>query len=60
MKQRQIQIPEQLFIQLCLYFLFDKTDAAQVETITAGLEAKMDKIQARTDYMEQLRKRKRQ
>lgn len=57
MKQRQIQIPEQLFIQLCLYFLFDKTDAAQVKTITAGLEAKMDKIQARTDYTEQLRKR---
>lgn len=57
MKQRQIQIPEQLFIQLCLYFLFDKTDAAQVKTITAGLEAKMDKIQARTDYMERLRKR---
>lgn len=53
---KQIQIPEQLFIQLCLYFLFDKTDAAQVEAITAGLEAKMDKIQARTDYM-QLRKK---
>lgn len=54
---KQIQIPEQLFIQLCLYFLFDKTDAAQVEAITAGLEAKMDKIQARTEYIEQLRKR---
>ena len=57
MKQRQIQIPEELFVQLCLYFLFDKTDEAQVEKITAGLEAKMEKIQARTDYMQQFRKR---
>lgn len=54
---KQIQIPEQLFIRLCLYFLFNKTDAEQVDAITAGLEAKMEKIQARTDYMEQLRKK---
>lgn len=54
---KQIQIPEELFVRLCLYFLFDKTDAEQVEAITAGLEVKVEKIQARTDYMEQLRKK---
>lgn len=60
MKQRQIQIPEELFVQLCLYFLFDKTDKETIDAITSGLETKMERIQARTDYMEhikQLRKR---
>lgn len=54
---KQIQIPEQLFIQLCLYFLFDKTDQETIDAITNGLETKVEKIQARTDYIEQLRKK---
>lgn len=60
MKKKQIQIPEELFVRLCLYFLFDKTDQEEVTAITAGLEEKMAKIQAHADYtayIEQLRKR---
>lgn len=53
---KQIQIPEELFVQLCLYFLFDKTDKETIDAITSGLETKMERIQARTSYMEQLRK----
>lgn len=52
---KQIQIPEELFVQLCLYFLFDKTDKETIDAITSGLETKMERIQARTNYMEQLR-----
>lgn len=55
---KQIQIPEELFVQLCLYFLFDKTDKETIDAITSGLETKMERIQARTNYMEQLQLRK--
>lgn len=54
---KQVQIPETLFVQLCMYFLLDRTEPEQVDAITAGLQEKLDRIKARTDYMEQLRKK---
>ena len=54
---KQVQIPEKLFVQLCMYFLLDRTEQAQVDAITTGLQEKLDRIKARTDYMEQLRKK---
>lgn len=53
----QIQIPEELFARICAYFLLDKTEPEQVDAITSGLQEKLNRIQLRTDYMEQLRKR---
>lgn len=54
---KNIQIPETLFVQLCMYFLLDRTEPEQVEAITAGLQEKLDRIKARTDYAEQFRKK---
>lgn len=54
---KNIQIPETLFIQLCMYFLLDRTEEEQVKAITAGLQEKLDRIQARTNYAEQFRKK---
>lgn len=54
---KQVQIPEKLFVQLCMYFLLDRTEPEQVNAITTGLQEKLDRIKARTDYMEQLRKK---
>ena len=53
---KHVQIPETLFVQICMYFLLDRTEPEQVDAITTGLQEKLDRIKARTDYMEQLRK----
>ena len=53
---KYVQIPETLFVQICMYFLLDRTEPEQVDAITTGLQEKLDRIKARTDYMEQLRK----
>ena len=53
---KQVQIPETLFVQICMYFLLDRTEPEQVDAINTGLQEKLDRIKARTDYMEQLRK----
>lgn len=54
---KQVQIPEQLFVRLCMYFLLDRTEQAQVDAITTGLQEKLNRIKNRTDYMEQLRQK---
>lgn len=56
-KTKTVQIPEELFGRLCMYFLLDRTEPEQVDAITAGLQNKLDRMQLRTDYMEQLRKK---
>lgn len=55
-KTKTVQIPEELFGRLCMYFLLDRTEPEQVDAITAGLQDKLDRMQLRTEYMEQLRK----
>lgn len=57
MKQRQIQISQELFTRICMFFLLDRTEPEQVDAITAGLQDKLDRMQLRTEYIEQLRKR---
>lgn len=57
---KNIQIPETLFIQLCMYFLLDRTEEEQVKAITAGLQEKLDRIQARTNYAEQFREKQKE
>lgn len=56
MKQRQVQISQELFTRICMFFLLDRTEPEQVDAITAGLQDKLDRMQLRTEYMEQLRK----
>lgn len=48
---KNIQIPEELFIRLYGYFLLNKRDALQERIIIDQLQVKMDKIQARADYI---------
>lgn len=50
---KNIQIPEELFIRLYGYFLLNKRDALQERIIIDQLQVKMDKIQARADYIPQ-------
>lgn len=57
MKQRQVQISQELFTRICMFFLLDRTEPEQVDAITAGLQDKLDRMQLRTEYMEQLRKK---
>lgn len=56
MKQRQVQISQELFTRICMFFLLDRTEPEQVDAITAGLQDKLDRMQLRTEYIEQLRK----
>lgn len=55
--KKTVQIPEELFGRLCMYFLLDRTEPEQVDAITTGLQDKLDRMQLRTEYMEQLRKK---
>lgn len=48
-----IQISEELFTRLCAYFLLDKRDPLQEQIIRDGLQEKLDRIQARADYIPQ-------
>lgn len=48
-----IQISEELFTRLCAYFLLDKRDPLQEQIIRDGLQEKLDRMQARADYMPQ-------
>lgn len=56
-KQPQVQISQELFTRICMFFLLNRTEPEQVDAITTGLQEKLDRISARTDYMEQLRKK---
>lgn len=55
-KPPQVQISQELFSRICMFFLLDRTEPEQVDAITAGLQDKLDRMQLRTEYMEQLRK----
>jgi hypothetical protein len=56
-KPPQVQIPQELFSRICMYFLLDRTEPEQVDAITTGLQDKLNRMQLRTEYTEQLRKR---
>lgn len=56
-KPPQVQIPQELFSRICMYFLLDRTEPEQVDAITTGLQDKLNRMQLRIEYTEQLRKR---
>lgn len=53
---KQIQISEELFSRLCAYHLLDKRDHLQEQIIRDGLQDKLDRMQARADYIPQKKK----
>lgn len=55
--KKNVQIPEELFSRICMFFLLDRTEPEQVDAIMAGLQDKLDRMQLRTEYIEQLRKK---
>lgn len=48
---KNIQIPEELFARIYGYFLLDRRDPLQERIICDQLQAKMERIQARVDYI---------
>lgn len=54
---KQVQISEELFSRICMFFLLDRTEPEQVDAITAGLQDKLDRMRLRETYIEQLRKK---
>lgn len=54
---KQVQISQELFTRICMFFLLDRTEPEQVDAITTGLQDKLARMQLRADYMEQLRKK---
>ena len=48
---KQIQISEELFTRLCAYFLLDRREPLQEQIIKNQLQEKMDRMQARADYI---------
>lgn len=58
---KQVQISEELFSRLCAYFIMDRREPEQEQTIRNELQTKLDKIQRRADYAELInRKQERQ
>lgn len=55
-KPPQVQISQELFTRICMFFLLDRTEPEQIDAITTGLQDKLARMQLRTDYIEQLRK----
>lgn len=49
-KQKNIQIPEQLLIDLCNYHLAGIRSAEQEQRIRQGLQKKLDSVRRRADY----------
>ena len=47
---KQVQISEELFNRICAWFLLDHRDELQENIICNGLEEKLRKMQARSDY----------
>lgn len=47
-----IQIPEELFSRLCGFFLLGKRDPLNEEIICNLLQEKLERIEARAQYME--------
>lgn len=56
-KPPQVQISQELFTRICMFFLLDRTEPEQIDAITTGLQDKLARMQLRTEYIEQLRKR---
>lgn len=54
---KQVQISEELFSRICMFFLLDRTEPEQVDAITAGLQDKLARMRLRETYIEQLRKK---
>ena len=52
-----IQIQEELFTELMKFFLLDMRDSEREKSITAQIQLKCDKMQARIDYAENLKKK---
>lgn len=46
-----VQISEELFTRLCAYFLLDRREPLQEQIIKDQLQEKLNRIQARTDYI---------
>lgn len=43
-KEKMIQIPETLFLELCRYFVLEQNDTALKTSIAKGLSDKLDRI----------------
>lgn len=43
-KEKMIQIPEKLFIEMCQYFILEQTDSSLQKNIFNGLSDKLDRI----------------
>lgn len=52
---KQIQISEELFTRLCAFHLLDKRDPLQEQIICDQLQDKLDRIQAREEYVKRKR-----
>lgn len=50
---RQVQISEELFSRLYGFHVLGKQDALQAQIICDQLQEKMDRMQARADYIPQ-------
>lgn len=48
---KQVQISEELFSRLCAYHLMDRREPLQEQIIKDLLQEKLDRIQARADYI---------
>lgn len=48
---KQVQISEELFTRLYAYFLMDRREPLQEQIIKDQLQEKLNRIQARTDYI---------
>jgi hypothetical protein len=48
---KQVQISEELFTRLCAYHLLDRREPLQEQIIKDQLQEKLNRIQARADYI---------
>lgn len=48
---KQVQISEELFTRLCAYHLLDRREPLQEQIIKDQLQEKLNRIQARADYV---------
>lgn len=48
---KQVQISEELFSRLYAYFIMDRREPLQEQTIKDLLQEKLDRIQRRADYI---------
>jgi hypothetical protein len=53
MKRKNIQIPTDLFLNLCNYHLAGIRSSEQEQRIQQGLQDKLDAVRRRSDYQKQ-------